>query len=153
MLAGTIIVLAGIAHRVFLSWVKHNAQTLKRELESEMANTLEALNSELRVAKDAAHNWQQRFRRAQRQWDFEETEELPEDYSIEEDMNLSDLARVVYPKLPPAVAKIIDQPGLQNALANTLQKHPDLIENLITKFSSGITSQGTNSNKTNQAYG
>lgn len=133
--------------------MKTNAVTIRHELEKEYGKTIGDLTTDLEKAKTAVHNWTMKYRRLQKQWDFEEGEELPEDYDLNEDMNLSDLARVVYPQLPGPLAKIIDQPALQNALVGTLEKHPNLISDLVDKFTNSTKAESPNNTKSTQAYG
>lgn len=153
ILAGVLVFIGIVSQRIFSQWMKSNSMAIRHDMEKEYGKTIGDLTLELEKAKTAVHNWSAKYRRAQRQWDWDESEDLPEDYDLSEDMNLSDLARVVYPKLPGPVAKIIDQPALQNALVGTLEKHPNLISDLVDKFTNSTNSNNTNTTKSTQAYG
>ena len=52
----------------------------------------------------------------------------------DEDFKLSDLAKTIYPKLPPSLSNLIDKEEFHNAILKTVEKKPDLLNTFIDKF-------------------
>lgn len=52
----------------------------------------------------------------------------------DENFKLSDLAKTIYPKLPPSLGNLIDKEEFHNAIIKTVEKKPDLLNTFIDKF-------------------
>ena len=123
-----------IGYKVFKQWNSTEAEKVKME---DRIDTIK-MHSKQRIAEleNSNRNYIYKMRKYREnydlQFDDEELQEMPSE--DEEDFNLSDLAKVVYPKIPPAVSKLIDKEEFQNAILKTMEKKPDLITNFIDKY-------------------
>jgi len=141
-----VIFLGVISLAIFRAWNGANAVTIRTGLEREYSQTIYQLQQELEKTKTAAANWKGRYRRG---WDIYPDEDEEIDPDADQDIQLSELAKIVYPKLPPALGKLIDQPQLQDAIMKKAASNPDLIGGLIDKF---LPKEGTNTPTLKETY-
>jgi len=141
-----VIFLGVISLAIFRAWNGANAVTIRTGLEREYSQTIYQLQQELEKTKTAVANWKGRYRRG---WDIYADEDEEIDPDADQDIQLSELAKIVYPKLPPALGKLIDQPQLQEAIMKKAASNPDLIGGLIDKF---LPKEGTNTPKLKETY-
>ena len=62
---------------------------------------------------------------------------------------LSDIAKALYPKLPPALGNLLDKEEFQNAILKTVEKKPDLITTFVDKYLNK-TEKGSDQGSTNK---
>jgi len=67
-------------------------------------------------------------------FDDEELDGLEYDEEKENSLDLSELAKTIYPKLPPSIANLLDKEEFQTAILKTIEKKPDIINMFIDKF-------------------
>jgi len=80
-------------------------------------------------------------------FDEDDMEDIPVDSDGE--FSLSDIAKALYPKLPPALGNLLDKEEFQNAILKTVEKKPDLITNFIDKYLNK-TEKGSDQGSTNK---
>lgn len=155
VLAVTAVVLSCIALAMAKAWLRTNEHSIRMMLDKEYAGTIAALQDDLDKAHKSIQNYAYRMQRIRRDWDFDPEPGEEIDPELEPDLQISELAKLIYPKLPPAVSKLIDSPALQDAIAKTAQKNPDLIGRLIDRFlpessSNTLGNSSINNPSTNQ---
>lgn len=125
-----------ISYKVFTTW--SNAEKEKHALVHQMTLDVKYKQQEAELNKlgNAAQNWRDRYHRLKRNYDIEldEDEYFEDDEDGKPEDKVSDLVKIIYPKLPKSVAKIIDKPELQEAVARTASKNPDGLASLIERF-------------------
>lgn len=84
--------------------------------------------------KQDVHNWKYKYHALKRNYDIEADEDEYIDEEQDEEGQLSDLVKILYPKLPKSVSKIIDKPQLQEAIIKSATKNPDGLASLIERF-------------------
>ena len=93
-----------------------------------------------------------RLKRIRNAYDLEFDEEELEDIPVDDkgEFALSDIAKAVYPKVPPAIANLLDKEEFQNAILKTVEKKPDLITNFIDKYLNKTEKGSDQSGSTNK---
>ena len=122
-----------VGYRIFARW--QSADLSK----AEMSAQLSAAGHAKEIDKLRAAVSRYKYRLANKKYDlaFDDDEEdiLDEiDAERDDDGKISDLVKVIYPKLPPSLSTLIDQPGLQSAIASYAASHPDAVASFIDKF-------------------
>jgi len=163
-LAPTIVLTVGLVFvsilgvHAFRHWNQANASSIRLSLVQEHQHALDLKDQEMKILQKAVYNWSQRYRTLKKGYTFEPEEEdlLDESEADPEDPDkLSEFAKVLYPKLPPAIAKIIDDDNFQEAIVRTAQKNSTGISALLEKFLKP-SEQGSESNtppKLKEVYG
>lgn len=90
-------------------------------------------------------NYKYKIRHMRENYDID-YDDIDENEVNEENFKLSDLAKTIYPKLPPSLSKIIDKEEFQNAVVKTVEKKPDIINTFFEKF----IKKDDNTEKTNK---
>lgn len=124
-----------IGLKVFLVWSKTNAGILIHQFGKDHEVQVQLLKRDNEVLAKAVHNWKYRYNKALDGYDVEPDDDdlLDQDYSNEGEQ-ISDLVKLVWKKMPPSIAKIIDEPSLQEAIIKGATKNPKALESLISKF-------------------
>lgn len=120
------------------------AKAQETDLVNSMKVKIHELTNNLQVHKS-------KYRRLKNNYDIDfEDDELEElaPGAENDDVSLSELAKIVYPKLPEGLAKLIDKEEFQNAIMKTVDKKPDLITNFIDKYLNKTPDQGSDTNTT-----
>lgn len=157
-LAVALVVVGGLAFIAILgvsvarSYLSSNETTIRFDLQREYRDQMERLVTENDTLKTAVQNWRGRYRR-QYSIDPDEDDYLEEEIDPENPDQLSDFAKLLYPKLPPALGKILDEPSFQTAIVNTAKKSPSGIGAIIEKFVKPAESQTSNTPTLKEAYG
>lgn len=157
-LAVALVIVGGLAFLGILgvhtakSYLRTNESTIRFDLQREYREQFERLVGENERLTNAVQNWRGRYRR---QYSIEPDEDdyLDEEIDTDDPDKLSDFAKLLYPKLPPALGKIIDEPSFQDAIVTTAKKSPSGIGAIIEKFVKPDQSQSSNTPKLKEAYG
>ena len=113
------------------------------EVQKEQIRNHAAENQQLQLYKDALKqtdvNWRKaksRLVKYKANYDLDYNDmDLDEEFEDESDaFKLSDLAKTIYPKLPPSLGNLIDKEEFHNAIIKTVEKKPDLLNTFIDKF-------------------
>ena len=113
------------------------------EVQKEQIRNHASENKELEYYKTALAqtdtNWRKaksRLVKYKQNYDLDYSDlELDENFEDEdENFKLSDLAKTIYPKLPPSLGNLIDKEEFHNAIIKTVEKKPDLLNTFIDKF-------------------
>lgn len=125
-----------LSYKVF---TKYNTTELEKEKlrhkteENTKLIELQATNAKYLSNWTSASN---RIKKLRENYDIDYNKiDLDEDFEDESDeFKLSDLAKTIYPKLPPSLGKLIDKEEFHNAIAKTVEKQPNLLNTFIDKF-------------------
>ena len=141
-LENTIVLIVGlvfvslIAYKVFSVWSrteKEKHELLYRRDYDQHVKGLEQENERLAYA---VANWKSRHKKLKNSYDIEpddDDDDLIDPDDPAED-RLSDLVKLIYPKLPKSVGRLIDKPELQEIITRAATKNPDALETLLDKF-------------------
>lgn len=125
-----------LSYKVF---TKYNTTELEKEKlrhkteESTRMIELQATNAKYLSNWTSASN---RIKKLRENYDIDYNKmDFDEDFEDESDeFKLSDLAKTIYPKLPPSLGNLIDKEEFHNAIIKTVEKKPDLLNTFIDKF-------------------
>lgn len=158
VVVGGLVFLGLIGVHAFRYYTGHASSSIRLQLSQEHAAQLQIKDHEIERLATAVHNWKYRYQTQKRGYSFdpEEGEYLDEEDADPENADkLSEFAKVLYPKLPPAIARIIDDDNFQEAVVKTAQKNSSGIASLLERFLKPSSEQGSASNtpKLKEVYG
>lgn len=137
IVAGVIVAFVSLlAYKICRVWFNHEGERHRLLHGLELDSHYKHQKDQIEKLTYASENWKARYRRLQR-GDLEPDPDDDDEYLDDDDSEmdkLSDLARIIYPKLPKSLGKLIDKPELQEAMIKGAEKNPDAIASLIDKF-------------------
>ena len=125
-----------LSYKVF---TKYNTTELEKEkLRHKTEESTQMIELQAKNARYLS-NWtstSNRIKKLRENYDMDYNKmDFDEDFEDESDeFKLSDLAKTIYPKLPPSLGKLIDKEEFHNAIAKTVEKQPNLLNTFIDKF-------------------
>lgn len=125
-----------VSYKVFVTWTRSEKERHQLVHNQVMDEKYKKQEEQLQHLTKQVWNWSHRYRTLKREYDIEpdEDEYFEDDEDGKPEDKVSDLVKIIYPKLPKSVAKIIDKPELQEAVARTASKNPDGLASLIERF-------------------
>jgi len=66
--------------------------------------------------------------------DYDDIDEDDFEGDKDNEFKISDLAKTIYPKIPPSLSNLIDKEEFQNAIIKTVEKKPDILNTFLDKF-------------------
>ena len=131
--------------RALSNYLKHDAVKITNEQKVNYDTKLMNLAKAYQSMENSRDGYRQKYKFIHKNYDLD-YDDLEWDLEDDgEDLKLSELARSIYPKLPPSLAKLIDKDEFQNAIIKTVEKKPDIITTFIDKFINK-PSEGSTSN-------
>ena len=128
--------LAVLGAWAFRQWMQRQNDDQVRDL----TERLRVAQDETRRAKSLAANYKSRWR-SQAEPDLEPLDDEYIDPEADESDQLSDLAEKIGIRIPRALKPILGSESLQKLVMDYASKHPDLVEDLISRFTSNAPKQ------------
>lgn len=135
-----------IGYKTFKSYsfVELEKENLKRkEVENQ---TINLLKQKLGDTQNVLAQTRYKLKKFRNNYDLDFDEDELEEIGEDDNLQISELAKIVYPKLPPALGELLDKEEFQNAIIKTVDKKPDLLTHFIDKYLNKPEAQSDNSN-------
>ena len=143
-----------LGYKVFRIWTVSDEKKVKMVADVQEKEAVIILKKKLDESQNVARQQTWKLKKLRNNYDLyfedDELEELPTDG--EGEFALSDIAKALYPKLPPAVGNLLDKEEFQNAILKTVEKKPDLITSFVDKYLNKTTDQQGSTNKLVHKY-
>jgi len=110
-----------------------NVETSKNKQNVDHQRETSELAGQIVTLANSNRNYIYKIRKMRDEYDldYDDVEYREED---DEDLRLSDLAKSIYPQLPPSVAKLIDKEEFQNAIVKTVEKRPEFLTKFVDMY-------------------
>ena len=93
-----------------------------------------AKDQELRKLQTSVYQYKYKLKNLREDYDIDPDEGEFIDDTESTEGQISDLVKIIYPKMPTTLARILDKPGLQEAILKQVEKRPELLGTIIDKF-------------------
>jgi len=136
-----------IGYKAYTKYVGIETNRTIVDLKSSNDNKLLEWSDVIRKLKKSNENYEFKIKRLRNHYEFDYDDVMLEDEE-DEGTILSDIAKSIYPKLPPSLAHLLDKEEFQNAIVKTVEKKPDILNMFIDKWLNKTADQGSDSNTT-----
>lgn len=138
--------------KVAKSYFSTETHRITENLKSKDNAIIQDLELKLNRVQNANAQVKHKLRKIRDSYDLD-YDDIDYDAEEESDFKLSELAKSIYPKLPPSLANLIDKDEFQNAILKTVEKKPDILNTFVNKFlGSKSEEETTTSNKLQETY-
>lgn len=132
----SVIFVSVLSLKAFLSWNRGEERKTDREFALQRDAKITELEKNLATYYNQAKNYKHKYSKIRDSYDLD-LDDITED-DVEgvgaDEGKLSDLAKTLYPKIPPSLASLIDSESFQTAIINTVKKNPGVIDTIIKKI-------------------